>query len=411
MASVTKRSTEARGDRYDVRYRSPDGRVHTRTFRTRRDADRFAVTTETDMLRGTWVDPHAGRISVEEYATAWLASRPGLRIRTRETYEGQLRRHVFPVLGPVYLNALTPRAIREWHSALVNGGDMSANTAAKCYRVLRTILGTAVHDELIISNPCKLPGAGVERVAERPTATVVEVLHAADSMPEHLRLIVLLAGFCGLRVGELLGLERRHVNLLRGSLTVEQQEHQLKHGELIVGPPKSDAGRRTIALPPFLVPAIEQHLDQFSPRQPDGRVFRGERGGPLRRHVLQKAWARARAEAGLSEEFRFHDLRHTANTLAASSGASTRELMHRMGHASSQAAIRYQHATAARDAFIAGALDEMVETSRRIARDGRAMEPPEDVDESRSNGGRPALTSGDGGAGDENRTRVLSLGS
>jgi integrase len=411
VASVSKRATESRGDRYDVRYRGPDGRVRTKTFRTRRDADRFAVTIETDRLRGTWVDPHAGRITVEEYATAWLSSRPGLRIRTRETYESQLRRHVFPTLGPVYLNALTPRAIREWHSSLVNVGEVSANTAAKCYRVLRTILGTAVHDELIITNPCKLPGAGVERVAERPTATVAEVLHASDAMPEHLRLIVLLAGFCGLRVGELLGLERRHVNLLRGTLTVEQQEHQLKHGELIIGPPKSDAGRRTMALPPFLVAEIEEHLDRFSPRAPDGRVFRGEKGGPLRRHVLQTYWARARADAGLPEVFRFHDLRHTANTLAASSGASTRELMHRMGHASSQAAIRYQHATSDRDELIAGALHEMVQKSRGIPRDGRAMEPSEGADAGENCVTAGRLTSDVVGAGDENRTRVLSLGS
>ena len=176
------------------------------------------------------VNPEAGRITIEDYATSWLVSRPGHRVRTRETYESQLRGHIFPALGAVDVNALTPRAVREWHSGLVLSGVMSANTAAKCYRVPRTILSTAVHDELIIANPCKLPGAGIERVTERPTATVAEVLTAAEAMPDHLRLIVLLAGFCGLRVGELLGLERRHVNLLHGLLTVEQQEHQPKYG-------------------------------------------------------------------------------------------------------------------------------------------------------------------------------------
>ena len=410
MAHITKRQTRG-GPRYDVQYRAPDGGERSKTFRTRRDADRFAATIEADMLRGAWVNPEAGRITIEDYATSWLKSRPGLRVRTRETYESQLRGHVYPTLGAVDVNALTPRAVREWHSALVISGVVSANTAAKCYRVLRTILSTAVHDELIIANPCKLPGAGVERVTERPTATVAEVLTAAEAMPEHLRLIVLLAGFCGLRVGELLGLERRHVNLLHGLLTLEQQEHQLKHGELVVGPPKSDAGRRTIALPPFLVGEIEAHLDAFSPNSPEGRVFRGERGGTLRRHVLQKQWVQAREVAGLPDGFRFHDLRHTANTLAAATGASTKELMHRMGHASSQAAIRYQHATRDRDVFIAGALDELVEASRGISRDNRGMNGPEEVDESPSGGSVPPLACGDGGAGDENRTRVLSLGS
>ena len=144
--------------------------------------------------------------------------------------------------------ALTPSAIREWHHDLVAPGGVSANTAAKCYRLLRTILSTAVADELLARNPCRISRAAVERASERPTATVAQVRELADAMPTHLRAMVLLAGFCGLRLGELLGLEQRHINLLHGLLTVEQQEHQLRNGELLLGPPKSDAGRRTIAL-------------------------------------------------------------------------------------------------------------------------------------------------------------------
>ena len=70
--------------------------------------------------------------------------------------------------------------------------------------------------------------------------------------------------------------------------------------------------------------------------------------------------------------FRFHDLRHTANTLTAATGASTRELMHRMGHASPQAALRYQHATRARDTEIAQSLGALIEAAS--SRDGRGIE-------------------------------------
>jgi integrase len=272
-----------------------------------------------------------------------------------------LRLHVLPGLGHLTLRALTPSAIRGWHHDLVDTHGVSANTAAKCYRLLRTILNTAVAEELLARNPCRIARAGIERAAERPTATVAQVWEVADGMPPHLRTMVLLAGFCGLRLGELLGLERRHVNLLRGLLTVEQQEHQLRNGELVIGPPKSAAGRRTIALPPFLVPEIEAHLAAFTAPRPDGRVFPGEKGGPLRRHVVQKHWERARGAVDLPEGFRFHDLRHTANALTAATGASTRDLMFRMGHASAQAALRYQHATRQRDTEIAKSLGELVE--------------------------------------------------
>jgi integrase len=185
-------------------------------------------------------------------------------------------------------------------------------------------------------------------------------------------MMLLLAGFCGLRLGELLGLERRHVNVLHGLLTVEQQEHQLRDGALLLGPPKSEAGHRTIALPPFLVPELETHLARFAASGTDGRVFPGERGGPLRRHVVQKHWAQARATVKLPAGFRFHDLRHTANTLTAATGASTRELMHRMGQASPQAALRYQHATRARDTEIAQSLGALIEAAG--SRDARGME-------------------------------------
>lgn len=85
-------------------------------------------------------------------------------------------------------------------------------------------------------------------------------------------------------------------------------------------------------------------------------------GAALRRNNFHRSvrWPECVAEAGLPEGFRFHDLRHTGNTLAASSGASTRELMHRMGHASMRAALIYRHASSKRDREIAAAIDERI---------------------------------------------------
>jgi integrase len=95
----------------------------------------------------------------------------------------------------------------------------------------------------------------------------------------------------------------------------------------------------------------------------DGYVFTGEKGGPLAPHVLHGAWAKARAEVGLPN-LHFHDLRHLVGTLAASTGAGIKELMYRLGHASHQAALRYQHATRHRDRAIADALDGLISRGR-----------------------------------------------
>ncbi|MFD0268132.1 tyrosine-type recombinase/integrase [Streptomyces sp. NPDC127106] len=95
----------------------------------------------------------------------------------------------------------------------------------------------------------------------------------------------------------------------------------------------------------------------------DGRVFVGAKGATPRRNHFNRLWRKACREAGVSG-LHFHDLRHTGNTLAAPTGASTRELMARMGHSTARAALIYQHASADRDRLIADALSGLVEKSR-----------------------------------------------
>jgi len=268
-----------------------------------------------------------------------------------------LRLHILPGLGAVQLARITPMAVRRWHADLSNGG-VGAVTVAKSYRLLRTILGTAVADEVIVRNPCTVAGAGVERSPERPVATVAQVFELAAVVEPRHRALVLTAALSGCRWGELAGLTRRHLDLLHGTLTVAETLVEGGSG-LSIGPPKTDAARRTVALPPPLVPILEEHLAKFSAPGRDGLVFCGPKGGMMRRGNFSAKWIRAVRATGL-EELHFHDLRHTANTLAAATGASTAELMHRMGHASSAAALRYQHATRDHDQAIAKALGDLV---------------------------------------------------
>lgn len=345
--------------RYQARYRDEAGAEHTaaETFGRKADADRWLSTVQADMLRGQWVEPRAGRVVLSEYGADWLAHRPGLRIRTRELYSSLLRLHILPGLGAVELARITPMAVRRWHADLSNAGVGSV-TVAKSYRLLRTILGTAVADEVIVRNPCTVAGAGVERSPERPVATVAQVFELAAAVEPRHRALVLTAALSGCRWGELAGLTRRHLDLLHGTLTVAETLVEGGSG-LSIGPPKTDAGLRTVALPPPLIPILEEHLAQFSAPGRDGLVFCGPKGGMMRRGNFSPKWTRAVRATGI-EELHFHDLRHTANTLAAATGASTAELLHRMGHASSAAALRYQHATRDRDQAIAKALGDLV---------------------------------------------------
>ena len=200
-----------------------------------------------------------------------------------------------------------------------------------------------------------MKGAAVEHAPERPIATIAEVGALADAMPDHLRVAVLLAAWCQLRRGELLGLRRRNVDLLHGSLDIVQTRTVTMAGTMLEKAPKSDAGARTVAIPSNVVPVLAQHLERFTAPDPDAFVLVGEKGGPFRPQVLETAWQSARASIG-RPELRLHDLRHSGLTWAAATGASIAELMRRAGHGSPAAALRYQHATDDRDQALAAAL-------------------------------------------------------
>jgi integrase len=315
---------------------------------------------QTDLSRGTFIDPRAGRETVGAYAERWMESRPDLRPKTLGLYRLLLDHCIIPSLDGVELGRLTPSAVRRWHADLLSGTACGPSLVPKAYRLLHTILATAVADEVIIRNPCTVKGASAEHSRERTPATIAQVYAAASLVPGHHRALVLMAAFSGLREGELFALTRQRLDLLHRTVTVVEQQVEPDGGPRYVGPTKTEAGRRTVALPDVLVPELEAHLAQFVGPEPRALVFTATLGGPLNRHNFSRQWRKVRAEAGLPDGFTFHDLRHTANLLAASTGASTAELMKRMGHASPRAALRYQHATRDRDAAIAEAMSAAV---------------------------------------------------
>jgi len=344
---------------YDVRLRDPLGRQYKRTFRTKKDAEDFAALERSEQRQGTWVDPRSGKVGLAAYSSTWLKSRVNLRIRTRELYEGQLRRYVLPSLGKFEISEISSAVVRSWYAGLFDKG-LHQSTCAKSYRLLRTILNTAVEDGSISKNPCTIKGAGVAHNPERPIATIEQVFALAEAVKPRFRAAILLATFGGLRVGELLALTKERIDLNNRAVVIVEQLQELANGGLLFGPPKSEASRRVVSLPEFMVDELAVHIARYAEPGPEGRLFRGAEGGPLRRAVLQRAWNDARTKVGL-QHLHFHDLRHTGNTLAAATGASTKELMARMGHASADAALRYQHATRDRDITIATRLDRLVE--------------------------------------------------
>jgi integrase len=353
--------------RWQARYRTSGGRSITApsTFPSKAEAGRWLAATETDLARRLWLDPEAGKVLLGAYAWAWLRGQARLAKRTREIYETQLRLHVLPAidaevpaLGEIALGDLTPEVVRQWYAALVAARGQSV--AAKAYTRLRQILTRAVEDERIARNPCRVARGGVERHPEQRFASIPELYGLAAAVPAQYRTLVLTAGLAGLREGELFGLRWRDVDLEDGSITVRRKRLRLASGEVIEEDPKSDAGRRKVALPATLVDELVQHRVSHRPSaEPDDYVFVSPTGEPLERsNFRHRVWLPATRSIGL-EGLRFHDLRHTAGTLAARTGATTKELMARLGHASPRASLSYQPPAEDPDRRVAERLDEM----------------------------------------------------
>ena len=273
--------------------------------------------------------------TLKQYGEQWLENRVDLADRTVELYAWLWRRYIEPAFGDCPLESLAPPEIRTWNSV---HAKEHPTTAAKAYRLLSSILRTAVDDEVITRNPCQIRGAAAERAPERPIATPSEVRQLAEAMPDRLGIAVLLAAWCQLRRGEVRGLRRRDIDLDQGTVSINETRTRAMSGRTVVKEPKTRAGRRTVAIPPNLMHPLRVHIDQFVEDGPDALILEATD------RLLGCAWRKARSSIG-RPDLRFHDLRHSGLTWAAETGASLAELMRRAGHASQTAALRYQHAT------------------------------------------------------------------
>jgi len=225
-------------------------------------------------------------------------------------------------------------------------------------------MGTAAGDGKISLNPCVIRGAGTtKRVHKIRPATLPELEKIAGEMPDQYQAMNLLAAWCALRFGELTELRRRDVVIdadkATGIIRVERGVVRAGGG-FTVTTPKSDAGFRDVAIPPHLVPAIQEHLTKHIGRDQDSLLFPAKHGKHLAPATLYRQFYKARDKAG-RPDLRFHDLRHSGAVLAAATGASLAELMARLGHSTPQAAMRYQHAAKGRDKEIAALLSKLAD--------------------------------------------------
>ena len=251
-----------------------EGRRHTSpsTFGTKADADAWLAQERVALGRGAWVDPQVGKETFKTFANAWLEKRPDLRPQSVRLYHSLLDVHLLPTFGATPIAKVTPSAVGTWYSALV---AQKPGVAPSAYRLLRAIFSSAVRDEHLLRSPCKVVKGGTDRAMERPMLTVAEVEALTEAMPANLRAAVTLAAWGGLRRGEVLARRRRHIDPLRSRVNVQEAQVELNDGSVIFGPPKTDAGVRTVHLPEHAMSSVEDHLGAHVDFHADALLFTG----------------------------------------------------------------------------------------------------------------------------------------
>lgn len=311
-------------------------------FPTKTSAKTTMKVLEGDKIQGTYIDPRAGRITIEEWAGTWWPTHvPRLAPNSVRTEGARLRNHIVPLLGDLQLGDVDRLTVTGWIGQLLAGDPddpdfnrkpLASKTIRNVHGVLYSLMQAAVENRLIRTNPCYRSGLPKVQFRERRYLDEEEIGRLVAAMPPHWRPLVVLMLATGLRWSEAVGLRVKTVDVLARALRVEETLHEPSGGApLITGPPKTEHSRRTVT---YTAEVAELLVPLVSMRHRDAHVFLMPDGGDVRqRRFWKSVWLRATAAAGL-EGLRIHDMRHTHAAHLISDGIPLTGIQRRFGHSS-----------------------------------------------------------------------------
>ncbi|TLF58470.1 tyrosine-type recombinase/integrase [Nocardia cyriacigeorgica] len=352
--ATTHRYTNKSGVRWEVRYRTPDHRpTRKRGFVTKRDAERFANSVEVSKHTGAYVDPSAGKVTVGDLGPKWLSNQSGhMKPSGYRSYDSAWRIHVEPHWGKTPVSNIKPTAVKAWVTELATapktgrktgvadpetgrttGKGLSASTIETCLRVLAGVLGDAVSDRRIVSNPAR--GVKLPRRKDKPHKYLshAQVAALADQAPKH-RAIVLLLSYCGLRWGELAALRVRDVDFLRRRIALTENAPMVGM-KVVVGSLKGNTNR-PVPIPKFVADELAKVCRG---KGRDDLLWTNRKGEHLGPPASKDSWLSGAVARCMKADETFprvtaHDLRHTAASLAVSAGANVKAVQKMLGHKS-----------------------------------------------------------------------------
>ena len=346
-----------RGLRWRARWIDPEGRERGRSFSRKTDAEKFLTEIEHSKIKGTYLDPDAGRITLRARVPHWLATRT-CGPTTRASIEKRVTKHLLSSnLADKRLNQIAPSMVSAWVAGLPVGASYTQHLLAD----LSSILDQAVADSLIGRNPCLNATVRAPRVVRRKVVpwTREQVAAVRAGLPERYRAMVDAGAGCGLRQGEIFGLALSEIDFLRRVIHLQLQVALDLGVHPVFAPPKAGK-QRDVPLPQSVALALAAHIEKFPPRAVtlpwrtrDGRprteqlLFTGIKGGAVAKDVFNRtAWRPARRGARIPEgrEAGMHQLRHHYASVLLRGGIDVRRLSEYLGHHSPSITLNtYSH--------------------------------------------------------------------
>ena len=335
------------GKRWQARYDNPSGREITSLHRTKAEAEAEIVKQEAAKQQGSWLDPKAGRVTVERFAyDTWL---PSLNInsRSRTEYEGVLKRYLVPEWGNREIRSIKPSEAGAWQQLLTNKYKLKGTYPNRVSRYIRGIFRLAVIDRVIPVSPFeRIPAPSAEEKATQPpdVAEVRQLIaHAYD---DRWAAMIELNALTGLRSGEIRGLRLDRIDFLRRTMLVNQQLVYEKGKGLYFAELKTGAGLRTLPLSKRAVDLLAAYVQKRPPRESgpgEGIVFVMADGELIGESTLDYALKSICKKAKVQPRH-WHELRHHYASVLIAGGENPKVVQKRMGHIDVMTTLRtYAH--------------------------------------------------------------------
>jgi len=369
---MSSASFQKRGSGYVVRWRTRDGKQHSKQHRRKIDAEQHVARLDLELHDGTYVDPRSGSVQVASYAASWAENRPW-RQQTRDRMQHVIKTQIEPRFGGRAMSSIQRTDLQGWVASMSKSG-LKPRTVESYYRVFAAILIDAAENDVIRKAPVlrrgDLPRPESSSAVREDQVLTVEQVHAiADAVPERYRALVLVSAGLGLRQGEACGLTVDRVDFLRRHVIIDRQlVTPPGRGPVEFGPPKTESSTRVIPLAESVGELLAAHIEQFAPGDDRGRlIFTSSTGSALRRSTWQAAFSSGAKAAGIDASS--HDLRHHCASLLISAGCSVKAVQSFLGHKNASETLdTYGHLWPGDDDKMRAAIDAGFRSTARVVR-------------------------------------------